>query len=92
MALKQLNEFQFLIGQIIQPVKKFYIPVFSYITYPHMCKIKFQLFYIFRDIVYKLKAPCSHFPPEMGFSHIYLVDNLLFWDDQYIFFLPSFLQ
>ena len=28
----------------------------------------------------------------MGFSHIYLVDSLLFWDDQYISVLQSFSQ
>ena len=75
-------------------VKKFNIPVFRYIIYPHLCKITALLLLNILKYCVKTQGTPFSFSPRNGiFTHLPLVvDNLLFRDDQYISFLPSFPQ
>ena len=87
---KNETHFQFLFSlKLFNPYTCLYTS-FRYIIYPHLYKITAQLLLYILRYCKKTKTPCFHFPPEIGFSHIYLVDYLLFLDDQYISFLPSF--
>ena len=91
---KNETHFHFMITlKLFNRYKELNIPNFRYINYPHLCKITVQLlWYILRYCVKTENNPFS-FLSEMGFSHIYLVDNLLFlWMTNTSLFCQVFLS